>query len=411
MTCSSTTLVTMLAGSIVVMTGLAAQPASQQIALHVVETAGIRRATYPVNARVPFRRGAMADASHVRLLMNGAEVPVQIQAETRWPDGTVQWLDLDFNASIGPLEKADYAVEYGPSVTTPAPPRGLSVTDGAETIQAGNVTFGKNASPLLRSVKFRDEYIAADHASNGLSIVDAGGVAHDFVTSGPDAVKVVKSGPLFVKLEYTGQVAIDPTTHIQVVLTVEMPNSKSWVKVAATAQDPAAHLSAMALHTPLALGAYPWLWDFGTSKGTYGVFRAATDRATLTEARKNGGKIDWRVELAAGGRPAQVAEIAAGDNASVRWGHIQDGKDVIAFALDAGSVGSSAIEVDGAGQISFRVASTAPSREHRFVVYEHFVTSPVQIGAATSPAAMLAPLIATCDPAQYTSSGVGAYVR
>jgi hypothetical protein len=39
-------------------------------------------------------------------------------------------------------------------------------------------------------------------------------------------------------------------------------------------------------------------------------------------------------------------------------------------------------------------------------VYQHYVGTPVQIGAATSPPAMLHPLVARVDPAQYTVSGL-----
>ncbi len=247
---------------------LQAQPAPQVVVLHVSESAGIRRTTYPVNARVPFARGTMADASHVRLLRQGAEVPAQFQVdqeEAQWPDGSVKWLDVDFNASIGPLETADYMVEYGPTVSASTLPRGLVVTDGPVTIQVGSVTFGKNASPLIRSVKYRDEDIGK--GANGLSLVDAAGAAHEFVMDSAGTVKVIKPGPLYVVLQYHGQIAALDTTY-PVVLTVEMPSNKTWVKISANVQAPADRVRSMAFQTPLAFGAYPWLWDFGTSKGT-----------------------------------------------------------------------------------------------------------------------------------------------
>ncbi len=127
-----------------------------------------------------------------------------------------------------------------------------------------------------------------------------------------------------------------------------------------------------------------------------------------SSARPDEFTTDWRVELSAGDRPAQVAEIGTGDVEPARWGHIQDGKEAIAFALarSVSQTGPSTIDVNGAGQLDFRVASSTS-----LTVYEHFVTSPVQIGAVTSPTAMLSPLAAVCDPLQYTSSGVGVFVR
>ena len=96
----------------------AAMPAEaqtgQSISLHVEETAGIRRTRYPVNARVPFPQGALARADQVRLVLDGDAVPAQFAAGSRWPDGSVQWLTVDFNASIGPEETRSYRLEYGP---------------------------------------------------------------------------------------------------------------------------------------------------------------------------------------------------------------------------------------------------------------------------------------------------------
>ena len=73
----------------------------QTVGITLKETAGIRRSAYPVNARVPLRAGALHEASHARLMINGAEAPVQLTVESAWPDGSVQWLDVDFNASLG----------------------------------------------------------------------------------------------------------------------------------------------------------------------------------------------------------------------------------------------------------------------------------------------------------------------
>jgi hypothetical protein len=48
--------------------------------------------------------------------------------------------------------------------------------------------------------------------------------------------------------------------------------------------------------------------------------------------------------------------------------------------------------LSGGGQLSFRNVFPAGQR-HEIAVYEHFVTTPVQIGAATSPSAILSPLV------------------
>ena len=85
----------------------------------------------------------------------------------------------------------------------------------------------------------------------------------------------------------------------------------------------------------------------------------------------------------------------------MQWGHIQDTKEAVAFALESRADqadGSWNIKLEGSGQLAFSYATAFPATEHRMTVYEHFVTTPVQIGAATSPSAILSPLTVTVEP-------------
>src|SRR5689334_7620858 len=86
--------------------------------LSVRETAGIRRNNYPVNAVVPLARGALNDPAQVRLLSNNNEVAAQVAVESRWPDNSIRSLDLNFNVSIGPLDRQAIHVEVGNDVKT-----------------------------------------------------------------------------------------------------------------------------------------------------------------------------------------------------------------------------------------------------------------------------------------------------
>ena len=92
--------------------------------LHVKETAGIWRFFYPVNARMPFPRGELTDAAGVKLRLDEMEIPAQYTVESRWPDGSVQWLAIDFNTSIGPAEMQTYRLEFGQAVTVQNDPHG-----------------------------------------------------------------------------------------------------------------------------------------------------------------------------------------------------------------------------------------------------------------------------------------------
>src|SRR5262249_29684490 len=149
--------------------------------LHVSEVGGIRRTQFPVTVRVPFPRAVLRDPATIKLLNNQTEVPEQATVETRWPDGSVQWLSVDLNVTIGPNESPTYSLQYGESCKSAAAARGLTVAEEADAIQVGNIRFNKSGSPLVASVKYRDEAIAM--GANGLSVKEASGAAHDLTTA------------------------------------------------------------------------------------------------------------------------------------------------------------------------------------------------------------------------------------
>ncbi len=379
---------------------------AQSTSIYVTEAAGIRRFNYPVNARVPFPKGTLPDAAQLRLLLNDIEVPAQYLAESRWPDGSVQWLAVDFNASPGPIEQQTYRLEYGADVRAAPIQRGLAVSENADGIQVGAVRFSRTAVPLLVSATYGAERIAA--GKNGIEVTDASGTAYDLSRADSVNVEIVKRGPLYVVLRYSGRIAIDSGYSAPFQIAIEMPSSKSWVKVSAMVEDPGKRLRELSLHTPLAFTAPPLFWDFGTDRWTYGVLRTAADSATLTQTVKGGSIADWQIWTGPKGQE-QLYETPGANRSRVSgWGHIQDAKGVVAFAiLGFGSQpGTYNMALDGAGHATFRVAPAQAGTRHQIIVYQHFVGTPVQVGAATSPAAMVSPLTAVCESEQYTRSGV-----
>jgi exo-rhamnogalacturonan lyase-like protein len=385
---------------------LSAQTAPSSLLLHVREVGGIRRTQFPVTARVPFPRGVLRDAANVKLLSNQTEVPEQATVEARWPDGSVQWLSVDLNVTIGPNESQVYSLQYGEGVKSEAAVRGLMVAEEADAIQAGNIRFNKSGSPLIASVKYRDEVIGM--GANGLSVKEASGAVHDLATADNVKAEIVKRGPLVIAVKYSGSIRLDKDAKAPFSLTVEMPNSKSWVKIQAAVDDPTLAIRDLAINLPLTFGAFPWVWDFGTSHWTYGSMRAATDSVIMSGTVGATGTGEWTVSSGPKGREV-AAETSGADNATFGgWGHIQGAKEVVAYAIEGFKArrGTYRIAIDGTGQTMFQATPPAPQAKHELAVYAHFVSTPVQIGAATSPAAILSPLVATCERDQYVKSGV-----
>jgi hypothetical protein len=372
---------------------------SSSLTVRVSETAGIRRNNYPAGARVHFQRGALADATHVRLLSDGKEIPVQSGIESSYPDGSVQWLTLDFNVSLGPRETAALVLEYGADVKQAIAGRGLTVTEGADGIQIGSVRLSLTGAPLMTSVKYRREDIGS--GANGFSLTDVDGNTHDATTAEQVKVHVLKRGPFIVLVEYSGRLPLGGGYAVGYLTSVEMPNSKTWVKTTTTVDDPEKRVREVSFHTPLSLGAQPWTWDFGTGSWSYGVLRGSTESVTLTQSVGPAQARKWEIHAGTKGTE-QPYEVSGGRRPPVAegWGHIQDQSEAVAFAIpDFGvQAGTYSTTLAGDGQLSFRWAPARPIPHLTLTVYEHFVATPVPVGAVTSPASMLSPLVVSVSP-------------
>src|SRR5260221_457059 len=182
---------------------------------------------------------------------------------------------------------------------------------------------------------------------------------------------------------------------VDFVLDVEMPNSKSWVKYAATIDDPAMRIRGIAFNSPVAFGAFPWLWDFGTGSWTYGSFRNASDSVTLTQAVRPGAE-RWKIENGPKGQE-QLYETTAGRRPKIAegWGHFQDGKEMIGVAFDkfGEQPGTYTVTFDAHGQETFQLIPAQPRTRHELAVYQHYGGSPTPIGAVPRPASMLNSLV------------------
>ena len=155
----------------------------------------------------------------------------------------------------------------------------------------------------------------------------------------------------------------------------------------------------------MSVGALPFVWDFGTDRWTYGSLRNITDEVQLFAPSRTDSTRPWEVETQRDDR-REVYEVSTGDSTLSMWGHVQSER-VVAFAMEPQSEGDTMhyFSIDGRGQLSMG-EETVDARQHRIVVYQHYVSLPVQIGAATSPMSMLYPLVTRVDSERYIDSGV-----
>lgn len=359
-----------------------------RIALTVSEPAGIRRTEYPVSTRVTLPQGAVRETGSLRLRAATTDVTAQFTPTASWDDGSIRTLDVDFNLSVGASESRGLQLEYGVSpAASDTPVRGgLTVSETADAIQVGAVSLGRRPWPLLTSIAYRGEIIG--RGDNGLSLIDAAGTPHPFGASGDVRTEVTRRGPLLVTIRYSGTVTIDGDP-IAVNLTCDLPNSKTWIKMTVTVDDRRHRVARLRVDTPFALATFPWTWDFGTDSGTYGAFRAESDRVVLTQ-RVTASTRGWTVDTGNATDLRTYERSAAGRSPVVAgWGHLLDARNAIAFAVDgfATTPGIYAWSFDGGGRA--RYEGPPHANGPAAVLYEHFVSTPVPIGAATSPTAML----------------------
>jgi hypothetical protein len=211
-----------------------------------------------------------------------------------------------------------------------------------------------------------------------------------------------------VVIRYTGRLAVDAGYSAPFVVTVEMPTGKTWIKVNAKVDDPGRRLREISYQTALSLGPLPWVWDIGTDRWTYGTIRNPSDSVVLSETLKTPGTVDWQIDSGPKGKEQPYEVGVAGRSKMIRWAHLQDGKEVIALAVDGDPdlPGKYQLALDGEGGTSIRFTAARPAAQHELTVYEHFIPTPVQIGAITTPTSMVSPLTATCDPKQFSISRV-----
>jgi hypothetical protein len=364
----------------------------------VAETGGIRRTAFPVSARLEAPEGRLGYVSQLRLVAGADEVPSQGTALSHWSDGSIREVEVDFNVSIGPHEQRSFELLYGSDVTATVPSgRGLSVTEDERSIQAGAVRLNKGGSTLLASVSYREEII--DRGRNGLAIVERSGIRRDPREIRWEPVEIVKSGPLRLLARYRGALTLSGS-EAQITLDAEMPNSKSWLSLSVSVSDPDAKIGDLGFETPFRLGDPPWTWDFATPNGTYGALRGPASSAVFTRSVDAGGTVDWDVRAGDAGseQPYEVGQPVPSGGSST-WAHLVGADEAVALVAteETGVPGTITMWFTGTGQTTVTFRAAEPATEHGFTLVQHYVGTPVPIGAATSPASILAPLQVTVE--------------
>jgi len=112
--------------------------------LHFEKISMYGRAAEPVTASIPFARGALTGADHLRIRDAGAELPAQKRVLSSWPDGSVKWLLVHLQPDLPANAGRQLSFEITDSAAPPPSPT-LAVTvkerpDGV-AVDTGSLRF------------------------------------------------------------------------------------------------------------------------------------------------------------------------------------------------------------------------------------------------------------------------------
>lgn len=383
--------------------GLASQSSRGVRSFRLVETAGLRRFSYPVQTLVP----DASEGLHFRLIRDGQVIPAQFR--TVDVDGGRKEVLLDFIASPGPLESVRYQVQFGREVESgPEPSEGLKIEARDARIfvsQGSSPTFelADDLSGFLQAVGSpRLGYLRDD--SRGLMIRERGG--SDFVAVAPPK----KQSPIRTTVSRHGPIAVGLRSEwrgpagARSVLELTIPHSKSWVQALWSVEDPDQQVAGLGFELDLLIEGSPTLVDLGAGSTVYGQLKG-DEKAELIAGRAVGENKPesgqgWVVRLGAEERPPILAaSTIESPRAAEGWAHIMDSRRCTAVAVaNYGRVGArDKIQVSGRGKLGitreYALGTEVPNKGIKTLGFcLHFVPMPVQVGAATSPQAILAPL-------------------
>jgi hypothetical protein len=226
---------------------------------------------------------------------------------------------------------------------------------------------------LLRSVETPgNQYLLPD--SGGLILGDHNGGTRLVA----ETSRIVKSGPLACALRFEGAHHVRNHT-IKSVVEMEFPRSKSWVEVRWTLDDRDAIVDALAAEINLSVEGLPLIVDFGAGTMIYATVKGGQSARMQTAG--SGWNIDVNGE----------AYASARDQRPEGWAHVMDHRRATAIAVADFASPESSIEISSSGRLRIQRHRLSGSPKP-FVFWLHFVSMPVQVGAATSPQSMMHPL-------------------
>jgi hypothetical protein len=188
-------------------------PGLPALTLDVSEPSGCARSGWPMTAGVPFPPGVLQDPSHLRMRSSSAAASTltlpQSRVLSRWPDGSVRWILLDWQTDLAAHQQRSFRVELDP-VAAAAPAGGLpaiKLTDQSDRIAVDTgplrFTVPKNRFALLTEVRLQGRPVLDGPV---MSFLDVDG--QRAAAQAPISVAATEHGPLRTRIELRGHYSL-----------------------------------------------------------------------------------------------------------------------------------------------------------------------------------------------------------
>jgi len=219
---------------------------------------------WPITTGVPVPQGRLGRADHVRLVGPAGEVPAQVAVTARWPDGSVKWLLVSFQAAAAAEAEVEYRLEFGRSVRPVPVSDGLSVSQDASgvAIDTGAISFRIDSHGNLADFRRGGRDLIPPGSSVRSQALDDSGTA--YTTAESDArIEVEESGPLRAVVKATSRLAAaDGSRLARIEKRVEAYRGAAFLRVHHTllvdSPEKFANFKELSYSVPVAAGERTW---------------------------------------------------------------------------------------------------------------------------------------------------------
>lgn len=286
------------------------------VTLWVAEPAGVARIGWPVTSGVPFAAGALLDPKDLTLWNDeGGAVPLQTDVLTRWPDGSVRWLLVDFQTDLAAKQRRRFRLR--PTIGARVAPVGstlrVSTDAGRAVIDTGPLRIELSAEhfDLLGAVwldRNRDGKFTPDERvtrGGGLFVRDLEGRRYGSGAA-PAEMVVEESGPLRVCVRVTGRHASTEGALFSYIVRLHAYRGQPYVRVFHTFANDAQEavmtgIKELGVTLKLApeAGANPMAMLGGRPAGESGLFQRDENHYTVSGRDAGSRAPGWAMETGA----------------------------------------------------------------------------------------------------------------